>query len=262
MRMVGGLVQKLELKLRKQLFVRRRDITVSRDTEGLERLGSQYGGWWLDKAMLGGVGPSDYVISCGAGEDITFDLEVQRRTGCTVIIVDPTPRAIQHFTQLRDAAATRGTIPINNGPHRYDTQGVNFARLVFEPLAVWNREGMLKLWVPPDPRHVSLSVINYEHSRKFIEVPATTVAALSAKYAMARIAVVKLDVENAEIAVVNDILNRGLRPQQLAVEVDELNFPNRGTMVNLRTMIGKLTDCGYVARHFDGDANFLFTRPQ
>jgi hypothetical protein len=256
--MVGDLVRKVELKLRKQIFVRRRGITVSRETQGLERLGSQYGGWWLDKAMLGDIGPGDYVISCGAGEDVSFDLEIQRRTGCTVVIVDPTPKAIKHFTQLRDAAAAGGTVPINNGPHRYATEGVNFARIIVEPIAVWHQEGMLKLWVPPDPRHVSLSVVNYEHSCEFIEVPAT-IAALTAKYAIAQIAVVKLDVENAEVVVVNDILDRGLRPRQIAFEFDELNFPNRRTMASLRTMIGKLTDCGYVARHFDGSANFLFT---
>lgn len=255
-----SLAQKVEFKVRQRLFVRRGEIAVNRDRAGLIRLGSRYGGWWLDAALLDAMGPHDLMISCGAGEDISFDLEVQKRTGCHVVLVDPTPKAIRHFDQLRAAAATGGTIPINNGVHFYPTAGVDFSKISFEPFAVWNQDGTLKLWVPPDPNHVSLSVVNYENSDKSIEVPATTVSAVAAKYQADAVAIVKLDIENAEVVVVNDLLDRGLRPQQLAVEFDELNFPNRHTMTALRQMLAKIQRCGYAARFFDGEANFLFIR--
>lgn len=268
--MFKGLAQRVEVKIRQQLFVRRGEIAINRARDGLEHLGSQYGGWWLDGAMLDRMGADDFIISCGAGEDITFDLEVQKRTGCNVVIMDPTPRAISHYEQLRDAVAAgrsmvinpAGSCPSDNeGGRCYDTAGVDFERISFEPVAAWNREETLRLWMPLDSCHVSLSVVDYERSHKFIDVPATTVSSIAARYALERIAVVKLDIENAELAVVNDILDRGLRPQQLAVEFDQLNFPNPRTTANLRGLLEKIEGCGYTARFFDGSANFLFTHP-
>lgn len=41
---------------------------------------------------------------------------------------------------------------------------------------------------------------------------------------------------------------------------DQLNFPSRQTMSILRTLLNRIESCGYAARHFDGDANFLFVR--
>ena len=260
--MGSTLVHKVELKVRQQLFARRREIAVERERAGLTRLGSRYGGWWLDADLVETIGPDDVMISCGAGEDVSFDLEVQKRTGCRVIIVDPTPREITHFDQLKGAAADGGTIPINNGVHFYSTSGVDFSKINFEPVAAWNQEQSLKLWLPPNPEHVSLSVVNYEHSDSFLEVPATTISAIANKYGATSPAVVKLDIENAEVIVVNDLLDRGLRPRQLAIEFDELNFPSRQTMTRLHAMVAKLERCGYTARFFDGEANFLFTLPQ
>lgn len=254
----SGFADKVSSKIRKLGFVRYNKIVGGRDADGLEYLGTRYGGWWLDTASTNEITPSDIVISCGAGEDLSFDLGLHQRTGCTVVIVDPTPRAIAHFTELRDAAARGESIPINNGPAMYDTDGVDFAKLIFEPQAIWNREEDLTLWFPVNPSHVSLSVMKSKNGQERITVPATTIAGLVKKYAIPRLPLVKLDVENAEVAVVNDIIERGFRPQQLALEIDELNLPGAGTMARVRDLTNRLTAYGYAARFFDGEANFLF----
>ncbi len=254
----SGFADKVSSKIRKLGFVRYNQIVGGRDADGLEYLGTRYGGWWLDTASTNEITPSDIVISCGAGEDLSFDLGLHQRTGCTVVIVDPTPRAIAHFTELRDAAARGESIPINNGPAMYDTAGVDFAKLIFEPQAIWNREEDLTLWFPVNPSHVSLSVMKNKNGQERITVPATTIAGLVKKYAIPRLPLVKLDVENAEVAVVNDIIARGFRPQQLALEIDELNLPGSGTMAKVRDLTNRLTAYGYAARFFDGEANFLF----
>lgn len=254
----SGFADKVSSKIRKLGFVRYNKIVGGRDADGLEYLGTRYGGWWLDTASTNEITPSDIVISCGAGEDLSFDLGLHQRTGCTVVIVDPTPRAIAHFTELRDAAARGESIPINNGPAMYDTAGVDFAKLIFEPQVIWNREEDLTLWFPVNPSHVSLSVMKNKNGQERITVPATTIAGLVEKYAIPRLPLVKLDVENAEVAVVNDIMERGFRPQQLALEIDELNLPGAGTMAKVRDLTNRLTAYGYAARFFDGEANFLF----
>jgi hypothetical protein len=253
-----GFANKVSSKIRKLGFARYESIPGERDRDGLEYLGTRYGGWWLDTALTNEITPSDFVVSCGAGEDLSFDLGIQQRTGCTVVIVDPTPRAVAHYTRLRDAAAQGGSIPINNGPGMYDAASVDFAKLILEPQAIWDRDEDLTLWFPVNPSDVSLSVMKNRYAEARITVPATTITGLVKKYAIPRLPLVKLDVENAEVAVVNDIIARGIRPRQLALEIDELNYPGAGTMARVRDLTSRLTEYGYVARFFDGEANFLF----
>src|SRR5262245_23923222 len=63
----------------------------------LVRLGTGYGGWWfVDEPGLQGA----VIVSCGLGEDGSFDVEFAARYGATVLMVDPTPRAISHFAGI------------------------------------------------------------------------------------------------------------------------------------------------------------------
>lgn len=258
MRLFSVFAGKVAGKIRKRCFVRSKSIVAGRDKKGLEHLGTRYGGWWLDTALTNQITPTDFVISCGAGEDLSFDLAIQKRTGCTVVIVDPTPRAVAHFGQLLDAAAHGRTIPINNGPIDYDTRGVDFTKLIFESVAIWNCDEPLKLWFPPNPSHVSLSIKKANGSRGYITVPTSTMFGLVKKYSIPRLPLIKLDVENAEVIIVNDIMERGMRPRQLALEIDDLNFPGATTMARVSDLTAALNKYGYSARFFDGEANFLF----
>ncbi len=74
----------------------------------LRRLGSHYGGWTFEPSSdLKGA----TILSCGLGEDASFDVEFAAAFNARVIIIDPTPRAILHFTELQSRlgqAATEG----------------------------------------------------------------------------------------------------------------------------------------------------------
>ena len=61
--------------------------------------GTGYGGWWLPENA--GIGPTDVIVSAGAGEDVSFDLAAQYRFGCEVPLVDPTERAVKHWEQVK-----------------------------------------------------------------------------------------------------------------------------------------------------------------
>lgn len=61
---------------------------------GYERLGTRYGGWWIDSRALG---PQPLLIDCGLGEDISFPAAfLQRFAGAKVIGVDPNPRSLEY----------------------------------------------------------------------------------------------------------------------------------------------------------------------
>ena len=40
------------------------------------------------------------IISCGVGEDISFDIEMMNKFNSRIIFVDPTPRAIKYYDQI------------------------------------------------------------------------------------------------------------------------------------------------------------------
>jgi hypothetical protein len=40
------------------------------------------------------------VLTCGLGEDASFDVEFASKYNAEAIVVDPTPRAIQQFAEI------------------------------------------------------------------------------------------------------------------------------------------------------------------
>ena len=81
---------------------------------------------------------------------------------------------------------------------------------------------------------------------------------LLAERGIAELALLKLDIEGAEYAVLDALLAGGLRPAQLLVEFDELNAPQSpavGARVGRR--VRALLAEGYRLARV-ADANFLF----
>jgi len=58
---------------------------------GYLRLGTKYGGWWLDGRL---IAPDPLLIDCGLGQDISFDVAFLSRFGGSVIGIDPNPDSL------------------------------------------------------------------------------------------------------------------------------------------------------------------------
>ena len=230
---------------------------------GLVRFGSAYGGWVFD--------PSNdlhdsTVVSCGLGEDASFDVEVAARFKARVIIVDPTPRAITHFAEVRARIGEAATQPYVKGGRQpataYALNKVSLDALVQEPSALWVENTKLRFYAPANPAHVSHSIVNYQNgysdTSPYIEVTAITPEAMLEKYNLSSIGLMKLDIEGAEIKVITHMLKHSIRPRQFLVEFDEMNFPTARSKVNAETTDALLRSAGYTCRHFDGVANFLY----
>ena len=81
----------------------KKDLKFS-NKQGIVFLGTQYGGWsFVDNKN---ITDNTYIISAGLGEDASFDVELVNKYNCKVIIVDPTPRAIEHFKKIIIRTAT------------------------------------------------------------------------------------------------------------------------------------------------------------
>lgn len=185
-----------------------------------ERLGSPYGGWIIPKKALT---PSSVAFLVGAGEDISFDLELAAQTGCTVHIFDPTPRAIQHVEQTVQCIKNSVQAPCATCPGGfYPAYPPTLPNLLhMHPVGLWNEDTTLRFFTPLNEAHVSHSIVNLQGSDQAIEVPVRRLSKVLADLHLHRLDLLKIDIEGAEYQVLNSILEDQLEIDVLCIEYDE-----------------------------------------
>src|SRR5216683_7977874 len=137
-------LKRIEARLRRTAFSPVRWISRQVSPQSLTRLGTAYGGWTFhpDPSLENGK-----VLLCGAGEDISFDLAIQKQFHCEVAIIDPTPRAVRHFESVEAAHAAGVKHSINNSlSEMYDFACVDFRKIRFVPVAVWRERSEVRFW--------------------------------------------------------------------------------------------------------------------
>ena len=235
------------------------------DNKHLNHLGTNYGGkTFIHLDELKG----SPIVSCGLGEDASFDIEFAREYKSKVIIIDPTPRAIEHYNEFISRLGQAALEPYQNSGHEksisYDLSGINKNQLCLDKHAIWTVKTNLRFYAPPNPKHVSYSINNIQNNYNqddesdFIEVETITIEEVKSKYSINGISLLKLDIEGAEIDVLNHLLNRNIRPTQICVEFDGLNFPNRKVINQYKNLDEKLRKCGYLCYSFDGFADYTY----
>lgn len=231
----------------------------------LKSLGTEYGGWvFVDDPELHGA----TIISAGLGEDGSFDVEFARFYNATVIIVDPTPRAIEHFKGIANRFGQKNTVGYSYDSKEpveaYNLQGLTKDNLQLATKALWNEKTTLKFFEPANPEHVSHSIVNFQNNYRddtnYIEVEALTTSDLleELKVDESSVKLVKLDIEGAEIEVITEFLDQGLRPRQILVEFDELNKPSERAFKRVDQINQTLEQYSYKCIHTDGQADFLY----
>lgn len=195
-----------------------------------ERLGSAYGGWTVPVDLI----KSDWICySGGVGEDVTFDLEVIRRFGCTVIACDPTPRAKVHVA--RNAARQE--------------------KFRFLPVGLWSGDAELRFYAPRDPSHVSHSIVNLQGTSDYFVARCRSLAAVMKELGHDRIDLLKLDIEGAQHEVLRAALRDGIRPKVICVEFDQPD-----TVLRMYGSYARLRRAGYRLAVLDGwNLTFLLT---
>lgn len=167
---------------------------------------------------------SSVVYSFGVGEEISFDLELIRRFGVCVHAFDPTPRSI--------AWLAKQSLPGN---------------FVFHPYGVADFDGHAKFLPPVNPAHVSHTLLDRQTPWPAIEVPVRRLRSIMQDLGHQRIDLLKMDIEGAEYAVLEDLLRCGIPVQQFLVEFHH-RWPEIGVQ-KTRQAIRALNSAGY--RIFD-----------
>ena len=183
-----------------------------------ERLGSGYGGWTVDPT---GLGKDSVVYSVGVGEDVSWDLAMIRRFGCTIHAMDPTPKSIQWVK--------RQSTPAQFRLHEWGLAGA---------------DGELTFYPPENPDHVSHTIVNRpETADRAIRVPVLRLRSIMDRLGHTRIDLLKMDIEGAEYDVVDDLAKGGYDIGQILIEFHH-RFPQIGD-ARTTAAIASLNAMGY-----------------
>ena len=188
------------------------------------RLGSEYGGWWIRPDWI----RSDaVVISAGVGMDVTFDLDMIGRFGCTIHAFDPTPKSAAWVKQQR--------LP---GQFRFYELGLaDYDGEMLFALPGEHPEWDCYVATTPDA-DVAKSAAHAAHCQ------VRRLATLAKLIDAPRIDVLKMDIEGSEFDVIDDMLSGDIRPRQVLVEYHYRHefSANLGRASN---SVDALRRCGY-----------------
>jgi FkbM family methyltransferase len=216
-------------------------------------LGSKYG-----RKTFCEVFPIDkklQVISAGVGEDITFDIEFLNKYNAVIILVDPTPVAIQHFEMIQkriglDSMDQYGPTS-RQSVNSYNLTRVTKDNLIMLPQALWKDQDLLHFYLPPDDSRDSSGSINsihnfYRATEKRITVPTTTVSKIYRDYNFDGIDILKLDIEGSALEVLLFMFLDRIYPAQILLEIDEIHFPSFRSRYRAFKLFKLLKKSGYV----------------
>lgn len=206
----------------------------------IEKLGSSYGGWMIPTGL---ISRDSICYLAGAGEDISFDVTLVKRFGCSVQIFDPTPRSKLHFQKLIEAAKEGKEMYINNNPKEaYDLNDTDIELLQFHEFGIWKQNDVLKFYAPVEKEHVSHSISNLQGTESYFEAPVKSINHIMQLNAHNHLDILKLDVEGAEYDIIESILHAKISVKILCVEFHKQKETG---LRPIQAMISKLEANGY-----------------
>ncbi len=239
-------------------------IIKANEQHSMIRLGTDYGGWTIPADLLD---KDSICYFAGAGLDISFDLAVIQHFGCHVYTIDPTPKSIKHIDYIKQEIAN-GKVPFtNNGKKRYTCKMDDFEYLHFLPYGLWKDNTTMKFYSPKRSQHVSHSILNLQKTKTFFEAECKRLSTLMKELGHDHIDLLKLDIEGAEYAVVESILEDNLDIRCICLEFDEFAGINRacnndmkGSLERAHACIRSLEEHGYKAIYQDTLTDMTFIK--
>lgn len=225
-------VEKLKSKIKRFITKIKTNVKIQSIPFDTEELGNNpYGSWTY--AVTPNLDRST-IILCGAGEDISFDIEFSSKFKSSTFIVDPTPRAIIHVKEALKRIGKDKEKGYESGGSQdvksYDMRFIKKDQIKLIENALWNQSKKLKFYCPKNPNFISHSILNFQNDYSddsvAIDVDAINIKNLLNKIGLENknIDILKLDIEGAEHEVIYDLISNKIYPEQILVEFDELSM--------------------------------------
>lgn len=188
----------------------------------MEKLGTDYGGWYIPKNIS--LNENSIVYSAGVGEDISFDIKLISKYNCNVYLIDPTQKSINHFDEYKNYVLDR-TFKFKGGIQNdyytnIENEKHNIDKINYINLGLWNTKTQLKFYKQNNENYVSQSLIDGMFSNKYDIVNVDTIKNIMINNNHNTIDLLKLDIEGAENIVLEQMLNDKIYPKYLCVEFD------------------------------------------
>jgi FkbM family methyltransferase len=226
-------------RLKRSLSRRFREKLLPR---GYRRLGTRYGGWWLDARLLSDV---PLLIDCGLGEDISFPLAFLQAFGGKVVGVEPNPRSLDYCS---------GRAPRD---------------MSVLPKAFWSVSGRKLEFFLPRPQQelpkgadgVSGSLDgSHEYAGEHkLEVETTSLAEILSQQARSECDVLKMDIEGAEYHVLEQLCSSGEIRKAGQVLIEFHHKVTQHTLDDTRRAVAQMQRNGFELVHTE-DRNYIFRR--
>ena len=228
-------------RLKRSLGRRWREWRLPR---GYQRLGTRYGGWWIDSRAMG---PQPLLIDCGLGEDISFPAAfLQRFAGARVIGVDPNPRSLAYCR----ARCPSGMEILANA----------FWTTAGETIVFHLPRGQDKLPKGADGVSGSLDPSHeYVEGGERIETLTVDLDSLLARAGRTDCDVLKLDIEGAEYALLEALVANGRIQAARQVLVEFHHGVTGHSVADTQRIVSRLGATGHRLMHIEG-RNYIFRR--
>jgi FkbM family methyltransferase len=190
----------------------------------MEKLGTDYGGWLIPKNIS--LNENSILYLGGAGEDISFDLKLQDKYNCWIVIIDPTKKAIKHYEEVKLFYKDNNFKFTGNIQKDYiqniKNLNINFNKIIFLDMGLYNKKDLLKFYKQDNPNYVSQSLENNMFGINYDIVKVDTIKNIMIELNHDNIDLLKLDIEGSECDVLDKMLDDNILPKYLCIEFDLL----------------------------------------
>ncbi len=141
------------------------------------------------------INDKSVVYSFGVGTDVSFDISIIERNGCSVFAFDPTPRSIDWIRGQK--------LP---GQFKFFEFGIS------------KIDGTIKFFPPSNQEHVSFSINKKFEKSKGIDLPVYRLKSIMKMLGHRKIDILKMDIEGSEYSVIHDLIESNISVKQLMIE--------------------------------------------
>lgn len=212
----------------------------------MNKIGTNHGGW--DIPHLIDINTNSIIYSGGVGEDISFDLILSHKYNSKIYLIDPTKKSLQHLKEIKQFYNTKEWKFSGNISKDYKKQifnlTPNFDKITYIDIGLWNSKTKLKFYKQNNPKYVSQSIIPDMFGTNYDIIYTKTIKQIMDEYNHDKIDLLKLDIEGAEIEVLEQMLKDNIYPRYLCIEFD-LFLKKKDKYNKTHFLINKLIKKGY-----------------